>query len=168
MINLDDYFLGVIIPDSSYYKNPNRVRNIGEVSFDPFSEMSSVLALTMGVPTLLHKVGDVYYDEYYSRWKNELGYKEAEVNSLGIILAFVKPFSDYYDEKPTIYIKEEVERNTQLMEDIFYNHSYYIAHSKLDKSDAIVTIDEEPMEQVRSDYFNFLLEKSGVKQFTKR
>lgn len=168
MLNIDEYYLGVIIAHPSYFTNPKSVRVLYDTSFDPFQELNPVQAVTIGVPTLLHKVEDIYYDEYHSRWNNELGYKLGEINSIGITLAYVKPFKEYYPEKPCVYIKEEVENNPLLMERIFFDHSYYIAHSKLNRRDAIITLDQGPTDAVRIDYLNDLLRKSNCKEFIKK
>lgn len=168
--SLDQYYLGIIIPELVYYQNsnPKKSRMLNGVSFDPFEEVAPLYALIFGVPTLLRKEDDLYYDEYYSRWKNEVAYQEGEPNLLGIILGYVKPFREYYPEASHTYIKEDVENDPSLMRQLWEEHSFYIAHSRLDRSDAIVLFDEEPMKQLQIDYINHLCFESGVKPFIKR
>lgn len=168
MIDLDDYYLGVITVDPSYFNNPKRYRMINDVNYDPFSDLSFAEALIKGVPTLLRKNGEVYYDEYNSRWKNELKYSLGVSNDLGIVLSFVKPFKDYFEEEPVVYIKEEVESDYELMEEIFHNHFYYIARSKLDRSEAIVVVDEGMMYDFHYDYYEYLLGQFDGKSKSKK
>ncbi len=162
MFNIQDYYLGVIIPQLSYYQNPQRHRYIGDISFDPFNEIPPIVALTMGEVTLLHKKGENYYDEYYSRYKNELYYKLGETNNLGIILAFAEPFQKYYAEEPVFYNQEDIESDYYKLAEILDKHSYYIAHLKLNKTDAIMTLDDNPIMQVRDDYIKMLYHDNGI------
>lgn len=157
MLNLDDYYLGVILAHPDYYQNEKRKRLINDVSFDPFISVPPVIAITVGIVTLLHKKKDIYYDEYNSRWENELSYRLKEANPLGITLAYVKPFKDCYHEDPTTYIEEEMEHNPEQLEDALFNHSYYIVHSKLKKKDTIVIAEDNPMNAVQYEYLKDLL-----------
>ena len=167
MLDLDDYYLGIIIAHPDYFKNPKRNRFMGKVNFDPFNGKLFEEAIVKGIPTLLRKKNDIYFDEYFSRWKNELGYSLGVANDLGIVLAFVKPFTEYYDQEPVFFIKEDVEEKAQLMEEIFHNYDYYIAHSKLDRSDAIVVVNEDIMYDFHYDYYKYLLEQFNSKEKTK-
>ena len=159
MLNIDDYYLGIIKPHKSYYDKKNQYRYLGEESFDPFLELKDYEAMILGVKTLLHKSKNTYFDEYYSRYKNELFYHLEKINNIGIFLDFVRPFQDYYKEEPTIYIQEDIEDDYDQLLDILSHHSYYIAYSKLTRSDAIIILDEKPLAKFREDYFDHLRQK---------
>lgn len=163
MINLNNYYLGIIITDISYFNNPKRYRMIGDVSYDPFEGKSFPVATVCGIPTLLRWEDDVYYDEFFSRFKNELSYKLNKSNNLGIVLAYVKPFLEFYEKNDSYFIKEEVEGNFKFNEFIFDNYEYYISHSKLDRSDAVVIIDNMPMLDFHMSYYDYLTEKFDEK-----
>ena len=162
MFDMNEYYLGVILAHPDYFNNPKRHRYYGGVSFDPFAETLPVCALKTGIVTLLHKVEENYYDEYYSRYKNEIAYQLGTSNNLGLILAYARPFQDYYEEQPKIYIQEEIDNNSQKLEELYNNHSYYIVHYKYSKDYAIVQLDMEPMKLVTRDYLNKQLENSGI------
>lgn len=162
MFNINEYYLGVILAHPDYFINPKRHRYYGDVSFDPFDETPPIYALTIGIVTLLHKVEEKYYDEYYSIYKNEIGYQLETTNNLGLTLAYVRPFQDYYKEQPQIYIQEEIEGNTKKLEELYDNHSYYVTHYKYSKDYAIVQLDTEPMKLVTRDYLNKQLENNGI------
>lgn len=152
LFSLDDYYLGLILAHPSYYTNPERKKRCKYEYADPFSGMVLEQAMIFGVVTLLRKKGDHYYDEDYSIYENELAYQLGKTNSLGISLAYVKPFCDVYHENPTTYIQEDVLENFEVLEEMALTHSYYIMHSKLTKKNAIVINVCEPMESVRYEY----------------
>lgn len=161
MFDINEYYLGVILAHPEYFNNPKRHRYYGNISFDPFAEMLPICALTTGTVTLMHRVEEKYYDEYYSRYKNEIGYQPGVTNNLGLILAYTRPFQDYYKEQPKIYIQEEIDNNFKKLEELFNNHSYYVTHHKYSKDYAVVQVDIEPMKLVTRDYLNEQLENSG-------
>lgn len=163
MFNLDDYYLGLIFVRPEYFSNPERKRVIWDVSFDPFHEVSPDVAMIFGKVVLLKKKDDIYYDEYYSRYPNELAYKLGEDNKLGIKLVHVKPFAECYHEEVNIFVEEDVFKDSYMALEML-EHSYYVIHSKLKKSDAIVINCEEPMEIVRHEYFKDLL---GLEMYDK-
>ena len=152
MFSIDEYYLGVIVAEPSRYDKTSKNRYYQGYSFDPFYNIPLPLAISIGVVTLLHKIENRYYDEYYSIYKNELYYEQNASNSLGIMLVYAKPFRDYYKEEPIIYEQEELENSYKKMEEVFNNHSYYITHNKTKKSYAIVQLDMEPMKLVTRDY----------------
>lgn len=156
MFNLDDYYLGLIFVGPQYFNNPERKRVIWDISFDPFEEVSQNEAMIFGKVVLLKKKDGIYYDEYYSRYPNELAYQLGEDNKLGIKLVHVKPFAECYHEDVNTYVEEEVFHDYNMTLEML-EHSYYVIHSKLKKSDAIVINCEDPMEIVRHEYFKDLL-----------
>lgn len=162
MLDIRDYYLGIIIPRVDYYQNNDRNRCVASISFDPFDNIPHSLALTMGEVTLLCKKGDKYYDEYYSMYKNELYYKMDEANKLGIMLVFVEPFQKYYTESPVFYDQEEMDKDYYKFFEVCGSRSYYIAHSKLYKEDAIVTLDDNPLVQFRKDYLESIYQRNGM------
>lgn len=167
MIDLNNYYLGIIIADMTYFNNKKRYRMIGDVSYDPFDGHPFPVATISGIPTLLRKENDIYYDEHFSRFKNELSYKLNEANNLGIILAYAKPFLEFFDENDAYFIKEDVENDPKINEFIFNNFEYYISHSKLNKSDAVVIIDNMPMLDFHMSYYDYLKEKFDEKKLIK-
>lgn len=76
-------------------------------------------------------------------------------NRLGIVLAYIKPFTEYYTESPTWYLEEDIVNNN-LLSQIYEEHTYYISHSKLQNSEAIVTL-ENYEEAIKEDYLIHLL-----------
>jgi len=167
MINLEDYYLGVIIADMSYFNNPKRYRTCGNISYDPFNRQPFEVAAVCGVVTLLRKKDDIYYDEFYSRYKNELCYSLNEANKLGIVLAYVRPFLDFYEFNDVYYIKEDIENDVEMNEFILENYEYYISHSKLDKSDNLEIVDSMPMLDFHISYYNYLNDKFDEKKLIK-
>ena len=85
-----------------------------------------------------------------------------ETNNLGIILAFAEPFQKYYAEEPVFYNQEDIESDYYKLAEILDKHSYYIAHLKLNKTDAIMTLDDNPIMQVRDDYIKMLYHDNGI------
>lgn len=164
MFCIDEYYLGVILADPNSYDCSNKKRYWQGCSFDPFSDVPLPLAFTVGMTTLLHKIGDRYYDEYYSIYKNEFFYELNSTNSFGIMLAYARPFKAYYSEEPTIYQQEELESDYRKMEAVFDNHSYYVTHSKITRDYAIVQLDIEPMKLVTMDYIEEQLKGSAYQK----
>lgn len=161
MFDINDYYLGVILPTQKYYQSKNYLRYFQGESFDPFYQIPPQLAMITGVATLLHKVESNYYDEYNSIYKNELAYQLGKINNLGIVLAFAKPFQTYYKEEPVIYTQEELENNYFKMEEAFENHAYYITQYKRSKTYAIVQLDMAPMNLVYYDYLQETKKNNG-------
>jgi len=153
-MNLSNYYLGFIQLNPFIYNRIKARRMIGEINYDPFCEEDILTGMIQGMVVLLRKENDIYYDEYSSRYKNEIKYKLNETNEYGIRLAYIKPFQELYQEKPLTLIKEKTENNYEVLEELFYTREYYISHSTLDGSDAIVIIDDEKADLVREEYYD--------------
>lgn len=173
MLDINDYYIGVLLASPDYYSDNRRFRMFQDVSFDPFQNISVIQSFFSGVPTLLRRDGDKYYDEYYSRWRNEISYHLGKPNDLGITLAHVKPFSECYQEDAVFYIQEDIEDDYWTLEELLLTRSYYITHSKLMNTDAIVILDEEKMvdviyEYLRSTLGDELFQELCNKKFVKK
>lgn len=158
-LDIHDYYFGVIVATPEYLESSKRVRLLDGIDYDPFSEITDTEALIFGVTTLLKRETkdgcDSYIDQYNSRYKNELSYQLNSPNRLGIVLAYVKPFTDYYTESPTWYLEEDIRKN-DLLPQIYEEHTYYISYSKLQNSEAIVTL-ENYEDAIREEYLIHLL-----------
>lgn len=157
MVNLEDYYIGILLAHPSHSDNCKSEKRCRNYPFmDPFYRTSKEERYIFGVPTLLKKKQEHYYDQEFSLYENEISYQLGEMNSLGIVLAYVKPFVDCYQEEPIVYTEED----TFEREDLFYEmitHTYYVLHSKLRRKEAIIINDEEPMDKVREEYLQHLL-----------
>lgn len=164
-LDINDYYLGVIIATPEYLYNPKRHRYFGDCDFDPFIKSTFMETVLFGVVTLLKKTKkdgeDYYIDQYYSRYKNELHYQLHEENSLGIILAHVKPFTDCYHEEATWYTQEEVLTKASEEDDFAFQHTYYVCTLKTGDEN-IVIVNELPMEAVQNEYYREIF---GEEQF---
>ena len=169
-LDIHAYYLDVIVATPEYLQSPKRVRMLQGVNYDPFSEISDEAALIFGVTTLLKKETkdgcDIYIDQYNSRYKNELSYQLNSPNRLGIVLAYVKPFTDYYTERPTWYLEEDI-RTNNLLPQIYEEHTYYIGYSKLQNSEAIVTL-ENYEDAIQEEYLIYLLGEEMYSRMTER
>lgn len=146
MLNLNDYYIGVILADPGYYKNIDRFkRRIKDTSYDPFSDVSFEQSIIIGTPVLLKKNDKYYYDVYNSLWENELYYEFGKKNEQGITLIHTKPFRDCYIDDPIIYNQEDLDNNPDMLLDILINKSYYISHSNVTNKEEILILDEEIM-----------------------
>jgi len=152
--NLDDYYIGFIQLNPYVYSKEKASRLLDGIDYDPFSEVDPLTGMIQGLVVLLRKEGDIFYDEYSSRYRNEVSYHLGETNKLGIKLTYIKPFQEIYPEPGVIVIKEEVEGNPEALSYLLENYDYYISHSKLDNSDAIVIMDDERMLLVRDEYYD--------------
>lgn len=157
MFDINDYYLGLLLAQPGYFSNPKSIKRQMYEDADPFADMPIEQAMILGVVTLLRKKDDTYYDQDYSIYKNELAYQLGEVNSLGISLAYVKPFRDCYSEEPTTYIEEDVLEQLELLEEMTLTHSYYVMYSKLTRESAVVINVCEPMESVRYEYMRSVM-----------
>lgn len=153
-IDLNDYYIGFIQLNPYVYKREDAERLLDGINYDPFSEVDPLTGMIEGLVVLLRREGDIFYDEYSSRYKNEVSYHLGETNKFGIKLTYIKPFQEVYPEPGIAAIKEEVEGNPEALEYLLENCDYYISHSKLDRSDAIVIMDDERMLQVRDEYYD--------------
>lgn len=158
--NINDYYLGIILATPEYLNNRKKTRMLAGVSYDPFLDVSFDHALIFGVPTLLKKDKkngeEIYVDQHNSRYKNELTYQVGQANTLGIVLAYVKPFTYSYHEECQWYCEEDIEENN-LYEEVFLNHTYYISYSKKNRDAALIIVEEEPMNNLLYEYLRNLL-----------
>lgn len=168
MLDIKDFYIGVLLATPSYYQNLKRFRFVQNISYDPFKDISKTQALIIGIPVLLKYQDGKYFDEYNSRWKNELYYKLGEINELGIFLAHVKPFFECYSDEPVIYIEEEIEEDSELMEEILFTRAYYFAHSKLTNQEALIILNEDIMESAIYEYLRDLLGEEDFNNLCKR
>ncbi len=156
---IENYYLGVILAHPTYYRKDRPPRYLDGINFDPFENFFPIEALTYGATTLLYKKGDTFYDEYNSIFKYELAYQLGKVNKERIVLAYYRNVTDYYDEEAPVFIKEEIENNSALMERVFNEYPCYISHSKIDKTDALIIQDGFGHYQIHEDYRNSLFGK---------
>lgn len=161
---LDDFYLGVIFPTPKYFINPlGRKRLIQYPEADPFYELEKEQALALGQVVLLKKNGDKYSDCEYSIFENELTYRLGVPNRLGIILADVKPFSDYFDDSYIVISHESTCLDEDLLE-FAYRQPYYVVYYKTSGNFNIVINELHTMDDVRYDFFYELL---GEEDFSK-
>lgn len=170
MFNINDYYLGVILATPSYYNNGNSKKRINSCpDADPFYGFSREQAMIMGQVVLLKKEGTSYSDYDNSLYKNELMYKLGRVNSYGIILAYVRRFTDYFSTDCSTYSYERALSNPFLLENMILE-DYYVMHSTLTREDAVVINNLENKEMVRIDYLKKLFDDNNidVKKFVKK
>lgn len=164
MFDINNYYLGVILAHPSYFRNPeSKRRQLENKECDPFFSLTFEQAIILGTTTLLKKQGDCYYDEYYSRYRNELRYQEKGTNQYGITLAFLKPFSEYFVEEAKIFEEESLFSEEEIVEELL-SHSYYVVSSKLTREYNVIINDENGLSLVKEDYLKDLL---GDKSFDK-
>lgn len=154
MDKIDNYYLGFIQLDPTVYTRDTARRMIDTINYDPFCEEAEIVGMIQGKVILLRKENDIFYDEYSSRYKNEIKLKLGETEKHGIRLTYVKKFTDVYTEKPLTLVKEEIENDYNAMYDLLFEHEYYISYSKLDKTYVPVIINEEKMLEAREEYFD--------------
>ncbi len=162
MFNINDYYLGVILATPSYYNNGNSKKRINSCpDADPFYGFSREQAMIMGQVVLLKKEGTSYSDYDNSLYKNELMYKLGRVNSYGIVLSYVRRFTDYFSTDCSIYSYEKALDNPFLLEDMILE-DYYVMHSNLTRDDVIVINNDAIKEQVRIDYLKKLFSDNNM------
>lgn len=170
MFNLDDYYLGVILASPSYYnigKSQKRIKSYPDA--DPFYGFSRAQAMIMGQVVLLKKEGISYSDYDNSLYKNELMYNLGKVNSYGIVLSYVRKFTDYFSKDCSTYSYERALDNPFLLENMVLE-DYYVMRSTLTREDAVVINNLEIKEQVRTDYLKKLFSDNNIdiKKFVKK
>lgn len=162
MFNINDYYLGVILATPSYYNNGNSKKRINSCpDADPFYGFSREQAMIMGQTVLLKKEGTSYSDYDNSLYKNELMYKLGRVNSYGIVLSYVRRFTDYFSIDCSTYSYEKALDNPFLLEDMILE-DYYVMHSNLTRDDVIVINNDAIKEQVRIDYLKKLFSDNNM------
>lgn len=170
MFNIDDYYLGVILASPSYYNNGNSKKRINSCpDADPFYGFSREQAMIMGQTVLLKKEVTYYSDYDNSLYKNELKYNLGKVNSYGIVLSYVRKFTDYFSKDCSTYSYERALSNPFLLESMI-SEDYYVMHSTLTREDAVVINNLEKKEMVRIDYLKKLFDDNNidVKKFVKK
>jgi len=156
---LDKFYLGFIQLNPYVYNTDIARRMLYDVNYDPFCEDHPIYSMIYGNVVLLRREGDNFYDEYSSRYRNEIKYKIGETNKYGIRLSYVKSFTDIYKEEPLVICKEEAEDDYNVQSYLYDNRQYYISHSKLDGSDAIIILDSYYGDEVvRQEYYNLLIQ----------
>lgn len=169
MNEIENYYIGFIQLNPMIYTKDKARRMMDVVNYDPFCEENEIVGMIQGKVVLLRKENDVFYDEYSSRYKNEIKLKLGETEEHGIKLTYVKKFTDVYTKTPKTFIKEEVEENYEILYDVLFEHEYYISYSKLDKTYVPVIIQEEKMLEVRDEYFDiFYRQPLNENQKTKK
>ena len=167
-LDINDYYFGVITATPEYLKSTKRTRLLNGVDYDPFYKVPDTEALIFGVPTLLKKETTdnktIYIDEYHSRYPKEITYSLKEKNRQGLVLAYIKPFTYYYKEQPSWYLEEDIIKNGRFLE-LCEKHTYYISYSKLQKREAIITL-ENYEEEIMDDYLKDLLGEELFLQIT--
>lgn len=155
---IDNYYIGFIQLDPFVYDEFTARRILDEVNYDPFDKINKLNGMIEGDVVLLRKEGDTYYDEYSSRYRNEIKLHLGKTDKHGIRLSYVKKFSDVYkDEEPVILIKEDYEKDLMSVYDLLFESSYFISYSKIDKNYVPITLDENiRMYDVRDEYYDLV------------
>lgn len=162
---LEDYFLGIIVCDSNYYKRLQTVRFIQNINFDPFQDLILEDAMKIGVPTLLCKKGNLFYDKMWSRFENEISYNENTFNHLGIKLIYKEPFLKKYKIEnffmQSILTQNIDEKTRQMIQDSL---SFFVFKDSKANRFEIEIIDEEPMFEMLTEFH----QKKGNHPFQKK
>ena len=157
MFDINDYYLGLIFSSPNYYKNSkSKQRLFSYPDFDPFWELTKEQSLIVGNIVLLRKKNDTYYDEDYSIFRNELSYHLNKPNRLGIILAYVKPFSECYNDVPKIYNINDINNDDEIIDEII-NLPYYVVHYEDNDDYAVIINEGSPLISVRNEYFRNIM-----------
>lgn len=157
MFDINDYYLGLIFSSPNYYKNSkSKQRLFSYPDFDPFWELTKEQSLIVGNIVLLRKRNDTYYDEDYSIFRNELSYHLNKPNRLGIILAYVKPFSECYNDVPKIYNINDINNDDEIIDEII-NLPYYVVHYEDNDDYAVIINEDSPLISVRNEYFRNIM-----------
>ena len=157
MFDINDYYLGLIFSSPNYYKNSkSKQRLFSYPDFDPFWELTKEQSLIVGNIVLLRKKNDTYYDEDYSIFRNELSYHLNKPNRLGIILAYVKPFSECYNDVPKIYNINDINNDDEIIDEII-NLPYYVVHYEDNDDYAVIINEDSPLISVRNEYFRNIM-----------
>lgn len=154
MFDINDYYLGLIFSSPNYYKNnKSKQRLLSCPEADPFCGLTKDQALIVGNVVLLRKSNDTYYDEDYSIFRNELAYHLNKPNRFGIVLAYVKPFSECYGDEPKIYNINDID---DALEEIL-NLPYYVVHYEDNDNYAVIINEDSPLISVRYEYFRNIM-----------
>lgn len=154
MRKIDNYYVGFIQLDPFVYDEFTARRILDEANYDPFEGMGRLNGMIEGAVVLLRKENNIYYDDYSSRYRNEIKLELGKTEKHGIRLSYVKKFTDVYKDEPKTLVKEDVEKNFEELCDLLFEYSYYISYSKIDKTYVPVTLDDNiRMYDVRDEYY---------------
>lgn len=163
MIDLSNYYLGLIQLNPFEYDRTKARRMIGDINYDPFSDIDILTGFIQGLVILLKKENDKYIDEYSSRYKNEIKYELNKTNNYGVKLTYVKPFTEVYTTPTKLFIKEDLEDNPELFEEML-DYEYVIQYSKIEKEAVPVIINDSLMHTVREEYYEKNFQTDSVKE----
>lgn len=154
MRKIDNYYVGFIQLDPFVYDEFTARRILDEANYDPFEGMGRLNGMIEGAVVLLRKENNIYYDDYSSRYRNEIKLELGKTEKHSIRLSYVKKFTDVYKDEPKTLVKEDVEKNFEELCDLLFEYSYYISYSKIDKTYVPVTLDDNiRMYDVRDEYY---------------
>lgn len=157
MFDVNDYYLGLIFSSPNYYKNKkSKQRLLSCPEADPFYGLTKDQSLIIGNVVLLRKSNDTYYDEDYSIFRNELSYHLNKPNRLGIVLAYVKPFSECYSDTPKIYNQDDIFGNDDIIDEII-DLPYYVIHYEDNDNYSVIINEDSPLISVRYEYFRTMM-----------
>lgn len=149
-----NFYIGFIQLDPFVYDEFTARRILDEANYDPFEGMGRLNGMIEGDVVLLRKENNIYYDDYSSRYRNEIKLELGKTEKHGIRLSYVKKFTDVYKDEPKTLVKEDVEKNFEELCDLLFEYSYYISYSKIDKTYVPVTLDDNiRMYDVRDEYY---------------
>lgn len=149
-----NFYIGFIQLDPFVYDEFTARRILDETNYDPFEGMDKLSGMIEGAVVLLRKEGNIFYDDYSSRYRNEIKLQLGKTDKHGIRLSYVKKFTDVYKDEPKTMVKEEVEKDYNALCDLLFEDSYYICYSKLDKFYVPITLDDDiRMFDVRDEYY---------------
>lgn len=162
---LQNYYLGIIVCDSNYYKRPQSVRFTKGINFDPFEDLVLEDAMKIGVPTLLYKKGDLFYDKMWSRFENEISYSKDVFNHLGIKLIYTEPFLKRYKIENFIMqsiLTQNIDEKTRAK--IQNSLSFFAFKYPKTNHFEIEIIDDEPMQEMLREFH----QKKGTPPYQKK
>lgn len=158
---IDNYYIGFIQLNPFIYDRYTAKRILDETNYDPFSEDEILSGMIEGAVVLLRKEGNIFYDEYSSRYRNEVKLELGKTNKFGIRLAHIKKFTDVYKKEPLTLVQEDLKKeNYNTLCKLLFEHEYYISYSKLNKTYVPITLDDDiRMYDVRDEYFELFYQQ---------
>ncbi len=157
MFDINDYYIGLIFPTVDYFTSSlNKKRLINRPEANPFEDLTEEQALIFGKTVLLKKNTNKYSDDEYSIYENELTYELDKTNKFGILLAYVKPFSECYPYDYKIFEQEDMLNDDSLVDEAL-EYPFYVVHYGYSDIYKISISVEEPMDDVRTEFFRNLL-----------
>ncbi len=156
MIDLDKYYLGLILLNPFVYNKKRQLRYYQGVNWDPFCSMEPSYGMFVGLITILKKDEETFYDEIYSRFDKEVAYHIGETNKYGIFLAHVKNIKKCFPNfVPTIYELDELIAEDALEK--MLTAPYYICKDSNEYSIVLLDEEDENVLKVREEYYQKLL-----------